>query len=389
MSSSPGLAAADAVAGVAEHLRLEGQRYFPELMDPPQWVRRTGSVGRDASCLHVFELVGEGGIRRRVVVKISGVRRLQVGAAEPPLRPRLAPPTEPATRSILEYRAMRAAEERFAGRAIAGLRAVRVLDHLPTFGALLLEAVEAPTLLELTWRRGAGTRRCSTVDLLGAYRSAGRWLAEFHRFRPPPHVVARRGRGREVIGAIATYVDHLGAATGAGVLRRVEALVVAAPEALFPAEYDLVWSHGDAAPRNVFVWSPRPEVAMFDLVGRWSTPPHEDVAYFLTALRCGGRQILTQGLAGLGAPVAQAEAAFLSGYGVGRPLPRGPLLAYQLLVILDRWSAARGNPPISSRTSFASAYRRLVDRFFVRQVTAILDELGTARVSRREIWSTP
>jgi aminoglycoside phosphotransferase (APT) family kinase protein len=104
-----------------------------------------------------------------------------------------------------------------------------------------------------------------------------------------------------------------------------------------PEPLPTVVSHGDFAPRNILV-DDAGRLAVIDLLARWQAPPYEDLAGFLVSLETSRVNTATRGLV-FGRAVERLEPAFLAGYFGSAPVPRRAIRLYELLLVLDKWSA--------------------------------------------------
>jgi hypothetical protein len=97
--------------------------------------------------------------------------------------------------------------------------------------------------------------------------------------------------------------------------------------------------HGDYAPRNVFRL-PDGRVTVFDPLARWAVPTYEDLCRFLVNVRLMGLQLHTHGAAYSADWVESLERDVLRGYRAeGGDAPEPALRCYELLILLDKWSA--------------------------------------------------
>jgi hypothetical protein len=366
---------------IGRRLVEQGDRYLPDLGGAPVSVRLRTERRRPASDLYVYELAGlsgaAGGIG--VVAKVANLRsRSDDGSAEDRF-PRFSPPTDARTKQELEHHAMTAIQSNLERLGDPGLFPVRVLGRLPELGVLLLEDVPFPTLRQRLLAAGRAPRAVALRDLDVAVGNAGRWLAALHAMTPPAHAHPRRRTGAEVAVQLLAYVRHLAdAGVASATLRRVGDLAERGDRALFPSEYPVVWSHGDFAPRNLFVDPTSDAVAGFDVLGRWVTPHYEDLAYFLTALSCSRAQVLSQGTSLRGSVRRPVEQRFLDAYGdrSAIPLSAAALRGYQLLVLLDRWSRLRsdgGDTPLTGPRRRRRPGVWAIDRYCRRLARELLD----------------
>jgi aminoglycoside phosphotransferase (APT) family kinase protein len=374
------------VRDIARHLREHAHVYYPELGMDGLVIELREGYRRPASWMYTFELSSEQPrVAHRVVVKFP-LRRADdppvASDAHDPVRPRLAPISDANAKLASEYRAMSSVEAHLRAKSDPRLEAVRVLDRVPANGreGIALEAIAARTLSELTRRQVLGGTRALKA-LSPFFRTAGVWLREFHSMDPPLDVPVRFARGVEVREQILRYVDHLGAAgVCASVLGRIAAVANQDGEMLYPRRYPVAWSHGDFALRNMFVRSAH-RVAVFDVLGRRRTPIFEDLMYFVTAMTTGRAQVFAPGLMARSTLFAALEQAFFVGYFAEQEIPIRRLRAYQLLVLLDRWTWFRVRPDQGAPSALPRRVHQVAsDRFFGRAVDEVIAELeGTER----------
>jgi hypothetical protein len=312
------------------------------------------------------------GAGQRVVVKVRSDGPPGAGT-DGGARPTLAPGGLTARQQAeLEFAGLRRVEAEVADtdQRFAALRAI---DLAPTGPALVLEHVAARTLRDVlprwSWAAVTPAARRARRDPASPWRAAGSWLAAFHRLAWPEaeERLATRGAVVERLGA---YGDHLGARPGGRAAPEVARRAARLAERVLPQRLPLAVSHGDFAPRNVFV-DDAGRVVVFDPMPRWLAPPQEDVSRFLANVRLSGLQVRSQGLALSSAALDRIEREVLAGYAErpdGADGPDGPatldgLVVFRVLVLLDRWSVlvAGGGPRavLAGRLAAREAHRLL------------------------------
>ena len=254
-------------------------------------------------------------------------------AADPLNRPRLVPTTESSERRRFEFGALRTVAARLAEVGDPGFQAVRALAILPESTALVMEAFDGEPLHRFLVRRSLRSDPALRPTTLA--RAAGRWLRILHD-TPTSGQVVRQGTREEVVDAFAAFGSFLAAETDASQLDAVIEAGVAAARRL-PDPLPTVITHGDFAPRNILV-DKSGRLAVIDLLARWQAPSFEDLAGFLVALQTSRANAATRGLL-FGRTIARLEPAFLSGYYGSEPVPRNAIRVYELLLVLDKWSA--------------------------------------------------
>jgi aminoglycoside phosphotransferase (APT) family kinase protein len=247
-------------------------------------------------------------------------------------RPRLVPLTESAERRRLEFEALRTLETRLAEVGDGAFAAVHPLAILPESTVLVMEEFDGQPLHRFLVRRPFST---STHQPLAMARAAGRWLRILHD-TPPTNQVVRQGTREEVADAFAAFGSYLTTELRSADLDRIVRTGIDATR-LLPDPLPTVITHGDFAPRNILV-DRAGRLAVIDLLARWQAPPFEDIAGFLVALETSRANAATRGLL-FGRTIERLEPAFLGGYYGSEPVPRDAIRVYELLLLLDKWSA--------------------------------------------------
>ncbi len=326
-------------AAIVDRVARDAPTWFPGTPADPAVHLRTLAAGRRSRVYAVS--LGDPTTRPLLVAK---VRRqgsaLGSGRNGQPLRPTLT--------------ATRADEEELTTREYAGLGmlaatfatgdprfgAIRPLALLADHHTILMEFVGGTPLRELILgasRLHPARRRRNGPALEVVLPSVGAWLRRFHDAHPSPSYPVRQGTGRDVVAHFHALEEFLGRRLG----RRFGGLAGAgsalASELLPPGPLPLVAGHGDFAPRNVLVQG-ADRVVVIDPQTRWAVPAHEDLCRFLVGLQLFGLQVHTHGAAFGAATLAHWQDLVIAGYHDER-VPVGALRCYQLLILLDKWSA--------------------------------------------------
>ena len=307
---------------------------------------------------------------------LAKVRREGADPVRASTRPRLRSDAVTAAElTTLEYGGLRTIEEAF-GPDLTSFEVVRPLDHREGETSLLMEFVPAPTLrrVVLHTRRFARRRATATaMDPATACRLAGEWLRVFQDAAPAGRVPARQAHRDDVVRQFHAYDEFLRPLVGDRALGRLAVRGAELAAAVLPERLPLALGHGDYAPRNMFVDSGR--LVVFDPMPRWSVPVYEDLCRFLVGLRLMGVQVHTHGLAFAPATIAQWEESAIRGYVGESGSDRVQLAAvrsYEVLIMLDKWSAlvdARGS---GWRSRAEQASLRLAARYVRSQVAQVL-----------------
>lgn len=325
--------------------------------DGPGRVDVTGHRRRSQSSV-LTATVGAGGAEARVMVK---VQHPVVGDAGRVGR-LVAPELDGERRCRFEADTLLTVA---AGIQAAGDRRfgwVDVWDRLPDPPALVVRVIDQPSLRDrLRQAPPAGTVLAGERALA----NLGAWLALFHRLRTP-HAVPRCEAGDDATFGVPALIDDLRRqGRGEATLERAERLVARwRPD---PLTLPVGLGHGDLAPRNVLV-GPDDQVTVYDSLGRFLVPVHEDAAYLLVELAAGSTRLTPHGRPRAPRSVARLRSSFLAAY----PLPEDPVLwFFELRAALDKWCAlaGRGGP-----RSVLAAREWLV----ARQATAAIARLEEA-----------
>jgi aminoglycoside phosphotransferase (APT) family kinase protein len=282
---------------------------------------------------------------------------VKAGVAGPspdiPDRPRLVPVAELSERRRLEFEALRTVEARLTEAGDPGFQAVRPLGILPESDALVMEAFDGEPLHRFLLR--GPFRRISPQTLA---RAAGQWLRILHG-TPPSTQGVRLGTREEVVDTFASFGSYLAAKSVSPHLDEVVEVGIAAARQL-PDPLPIVMVHGDFAPRNILV-DRSGRIAVIDLLLRWRASPFEDLAGFLVSLHMSRVNAATRGLL-FGPTFERLETAFLTGYYGSEPVPRRAIRVYELLLVLDRWSARASRK--RTRRGIQRIRERLIDSHF-------------------------
>ncbi|MGH8893195.1 MAG: phosphotransferase [Actinomycetes bacterium] len=310
--------------------------WFPELVGHRVDVTLSTLGSRPRANLLLLE-IGDGGLQRRAVVKI---RRdpAESAANRPGLVPHVLPADQQAALEFAGLRGIAAAVDPADSR----FGVVRALDHLPEMAAVVLEHVDQPTarraLLAAARLGRLSPRRSLRPAVPAVFRHAGAWLRGFHATTDTYRLESRQETTAELVPLVADYATFLAGQVGA---RRTADLATEAAQAIaatLPARLPTAVGHGDFAVRNLFV-DATGRVSVFDPLPRWRAPLHEDLARFLVSVRLLGLQVHSRGAAYSRGWLDARESDFVSGYYGADPAPRGELHAFQLLLLLDKWSA--------------------------------------------------
>jgi hypothetical protein len=285
-------------------------------------------------------------------------------------RPRLR--KEPATAeqlTLLEWAGLVAIEG--ACGDVAGLGVVRPLLLMPDEAGLVMSFVDAPTLrttvLHLSRLRPTRGRLDEAV---AGCALAGRWLRTYQERSMTSDRPVRQGTREEVVEQLRAY----GAFLDSPPWRRMAAAGAELVARLLPRDLPLAVGHGDFAPRNMLARDG--QLTVIDPLPRWQVPAYDDLCRFLVGIRLIGEQVHTHGLAFSSDTLEALDEAAVAAY-LGPDADRAPLRAYQLLILMDKWTAMLDNPrrDLSGRLARRSA--TLADHRVRAEAERLLDLAGS------------
>jgi hypothetical protein len=313
---------------------------------------------------------------RETPAALAKVRRDSAGGPRGSSRPRLRKEAATAEElTLLEWAGLEAIQN--ACGDAPGLGVTRPLLLMREDAALVMSFVDARTLrsvvLDLS-RLHPGRGRLD--EAVAGCALAGRWLRTFQQgtFWGPggSDRPVRQGTLDEVVDGLAAYGDYLGSAAWGRLASRGRGLAAD----VLPRELPLAVGHGDFAPRNMLLRAGR--LTVIDPLPRWQVPIYDDLCRFLVGIRLIGEQVHTHGLAFGSDTLDALEEAAVAAY-LGTDADRAPLRAYQLLILMDKWTAMLDNPrhDVLGRLSRRSA--ALADHRVRREAERLLDLADTDR----------
>ena len=372
---------------IQERVAARAQQWFPELGPHPK-VQLTPLSIRPRCSLYVVGLTGKDA-ERAVVAKVRRGEADTEPTGGRQHRPRLRTTAAGvAELTALEFQGLTSIHESVpAGHPQFG--AVRPLDHLPAESVVLMEHVSSPTLRDgfvaesrLGAVRRSAYRRSSTgPPPQRAWLNAGAWLRSYHDVSPAVQGAAsqatRQATRSEVAEQFSTYGGFLTERIGSRLLGDLAAGGAEAAMKVLPEHLPLAVGHGDYVARNIFV-DDSGRVTVFDPMPRWRAPRYEDLCRFLVGMRLSGLQVLSYGTAYGQAGLQQREALFLAGYFGDEPVPSAALRCYQLLILLDKWSALVDDAGGGSgwRASARELMQKPGNRYISREARRVATLLG-------------
>lgn len=327
----------DAERAILERVARDAPTWFPGTpAHPAVNLRPLGS--RRRSRLYALSL-GEPSAPPLLVAKVRNEHSAVAGGRGGPRRPTLAATTvDEAELTACEYNALRHLETVFASDD-PRFGTVPALAHLPDHHAIIMGLVPGVPMrkLVLRWSRlYPGLRRGDRAPE-PTFRAVGAWLRKFHDATPTAGHPVRQGTGQDVVAHFEALEEFLGRRLGPRFGRLAGAGSALAADVLPPGDLPLAVGHGDFATRNVLV-DRAGRVVVLDPLGRWAVPAQEDLCRFLVGLQLNGLQVHTRGAAYARDTLEGWQRAVISGY-YPDVVPYPALRCYQLLLVLDKWSA--------------------------------------------------
>jgi len=355
------------VVALSQHLEKNAAHYFPDFDSGHVEVLLLSERRRTNSAIYRFQLSGNA-MCRVVLVKVPSLR----GGALRDERPYFIPETDPSIKYRVQYAAMVALHARFSGLSDARFGSIRPLDLLPDHAAFVMEEVAGQTLKRLL----PGSSRLLSPFRIGKIRDVfdhtGAWLRAFHEMPVETNLPVVRPGCTEYIDLMGELTSFLGQGLDDKLFFRSVAertLVVA--RGVLSESLRLGVRFGDFGLTNVLVANDS-RITGIDTLAIWRAPIYEDIGYFLTGLKTYSGQVLSLGL-GFGSDrMAELEAAFLRGYFQSQPIPLSEIRLYEILRLLERWSAKIVR--MRRRGLGAQIGAPLLNRFMRKTVSSLLEE---------------
>jgi hypothetical protein len=357
------LAVGRVVETLTQRISPHTHEWFPDR--PHSRVTVRVLADRPKSLLLTIHLDGAG-----VPAALAKLRRNSAEGAGAGARPRLRQQATTAEElTLLEWAGLVAIERACGGTT--GLGVVRPLLLMRADSGLVMSFVDAPTLRSLVLgssRLRPGRGRLD--ESIAGCTLAGLWLRTFQDRYAGSDRPVRQGTREEVVDRLYAY----GAFLGSPEWRRVAKAGAALVSRILPRQLPLAVGHGDFAPRNMLLRDGR--LTVIDPLPRWQVPVYDDLCRFVVGIRLIGEQVHTHGLA-LGAATLEAlEEAAIASY-LGPAADRAPVRAYQLLILMDKWTAMLHNRRRDVRGRLARRSAALTDHRLRAEAERLLDLAAT------------
>lgn len=281
--------------------------------------------------------------------------------------------------SAAEYEGLRSIQGVF-GQSHPAFGVVRPLDHLQSENLIMMEYVQAGTLRQDLLRRNRlppRSRSARESTSSQAWWRAGAWLRTFHESIPVGDRPTRQGAREDVIALFHAYDRYLNTRLGSGGPGDLTKRGARLAEQVLPHRLPLAVGHGDYAPRNVFLGLDG-RLTVFDPLPRWLVPRYEDLSRFLVSIRLLGLQVHTHGASFRATELERLESEVIRGY-YGSDVPRAELRCYELLIMLDKWSALVDSSHRGGRARVRMASVRLASHYLRGQAERLIDLAGPDR----------
>jgi hypothetical protein len=362
-----------------DHIREHATQYFTDFESAQVEVQFKEKQERPSSVLYQF-MVRNAVQNHAILVKVPLFHRLSESAADTAsfYKPRLFPRTEQGDTHKLEYMALSTIYEYFSGLDEEQLGTVRVLDYLPEYHAILVEASRDPNLRRLFLERSRFHITSKPRDLNLPFHNTGRWLRLYHEMSKDDDVKTRDAHRDDYIAAVVKLTDYLAIAQGnRPFFQNIATILETSAQRILPEKLPLGLGHGDFAMRNILVGA-NGRIVVIDTFAKWRVPIYEDIGYFLRGLKMSAPQVISQGLAFRSAQLMAYEQAFLEGYFVQSPIPYPAIRLYEILALLDKWSSVitnyhRGGAKLKR---FGGVKAALTSRYFKRSAKHLLKEIA-------------
>jgi hypothetical protein len=361
-----------------DHIREHATQYFSDFESAQIDVQLKERQERPSSVLYQFT-VGDTVQNHAILVKVPLFHRLPESetTTDSFYKPRLYPRTEQRDTHKLEYMALNTIHEYFSSLDEKQLGTVRVLDYLPEYHAILVEASKDPNLRQLFLETSRFHIASEPRELNLPFQNTGKWLRLYHGISKDADGITRDECRENYVEAVAKLTDYLAMAlSNRPFFQNVASILEASAMKILPEMLPLGLGHGDFAMRNILVGT-NARITVIDTFAKWRTPIYEDIGYFLHGLKLSALQVISQGLAFRYAQLMAYEQAFLQGYFAQKPIPYPAIRLYEILALLDKWSSVitnyhRGGPKLRR---FGGVKAALTSRYFKRSAKHLLKEI--------------
>lgn len=356
-------------ATFSRHLQQHARDYFPELADMEIHVQLAKKWIRNNSHLYRFEVSGDKE-HHFVYVKVPSVRGAGSRSTK---RPYLIPETNSDLKYQLHYTTLEAIHGYFEQLNDPRFGTVRVLDLLADNDAFVMEEGPGQIMRGLLNKASRFSPASAPQQLETAIRNAGAWLRIYHQeISMPNNIEVVHDQRSDYVEGVNRFTEFLmGTLDDKGFFSEIASISTTIANEVLPDHLPLGLRFGDYGLTNILVESDG-RVTGIDTLAHWRAPIYEDIAWFLTALKAYYLQAYSQGFAFSPRRVNHLEQEFLAGYFATDKIPVAEIRLYEILRLLERWSAkATRNQSRSGPMGKVKA--ALVNRFFSKTIRGLLE----------------
>ncbi len=362
----------DRALALQTHLRNHAPHYYLDWAQTEPRVRLAKVAPHRSSTLYHFDLKVDKSLRR-VVIKTLPLREAPAQISEI---------TAPALKFRIEYEALVAIHDYFNALQDARFAAIRPLDFIAPQCAIVMEAVQEPSLRWLFAQASRLHPLAGGQNLARCFHHAGSWLRAFHAMPRSEHATPRDVLAQDFFSAIEKFSTFLaGSLCEPDFFEELMRTVNGSARGILPEHLPVGLTHGDYALRNLLI-GPNCRIRAIDTQAKWLMPIYEDLAYFLVGLRTTWPQVLSQGLAFSQTALLQYEQEFLSGYFAREPIPWETIRLFKIKILLLKWSAnlhRMQQPESGLQARVTKLRRKLLQRFFRKCVVQLMQAEAQGR----------
>jgi aminoglycoside phosphotransferase (APT) family kinase protein len=329
-------------AEIAHLLVLRGGRYAAGVRYGPVTAHLLKKQIRMASVLRWYRITSGTG-SQVVLVKVPLLPGGSIGSGraihEVSDRPRVVQFADPLDKSRHEFNALERIDEYFRSIGDPRFSTVRAFDFLESQHAIVVEALDQPTLRTVAFYRGRRPSRAAAESVATAMAHAGAWLKTYQNMPTPTHARPLLRTRSEFVAFSEQLAGYLAERTGLHpFLTVLMSRIARRARQSMPKVPLLGMAHGDFAPRNILVGAAQ-QVTVLDTTARYLVPLYRDLGAFLANLSCSGVPAMGYGAIFHVKRLAQYRRRFLSGYFDSPVIPYDQLVLYEVQSLLECWAS--------------------------------------------------
>lgn len=228
------------------HIQKHISRYYHSFASEQTCVHLVDKQVRRTAVLYRFK-VSNNGQTRSIFVKVpfrgSPNGQTNGNAYEKPL---LYPKADANDMHRLHYSALRAIYEYFTVLNQKSLGAIRVLDYLPEYHAILTEDSSDLKLRQLLFRKNRLYSVFPGYELRPAFQNVGTWLNVYHKMPKEEDVKVRHSRREDYVEAIIKLKDFLTKTLGDETFfQKTSSLIINTAQDILPESLPRGLGHGN------------------------------------------------------------------------------------------------------------------------------------------------